>query len=67
MGIQDRDYAKERKLDYSSKYDAKKKTKTIPVFQEQTKSEQQNIPQWAFVVCGLIAVGLILYIGATWN
>jgi len=63
MGIQDRDYAKERKLDYSSKYDRKKPNARIPTFQ----NTPTDIPQWVFVVCGLIAVALLLYFGATWH
>jgi len=58
MGLLDRDYAKERKLDYTSKYDKKVRPIKLPTF--ASEREQGDLPKWVFVVGGVSAVGLFL-------
>lgn len=60
MGMQDRDYVRERKLDYTSKYDRKPQKK-------MRHSAPTEIPAWVFVVCGFGAIAIIWYIGTHYH
>jgi hypothetical protein len=70
MGQQDRDYmhdrSRERELGHSPKTTNSQQQPAIklPTFKNGTHdSEYTSIPTWAFVVCGIAALIVVLWIG----
>ena len=82
MGVEDRDWMRERKIDYSTHAERQEQHKSanppphIPqwgfMFFERLKHHKSanpptDIPQWVFVVCGFIALAIVLWVGNHWH
>ena len=61
MSIDDRDYVRERKLDYSNENDR------LPTLKGRKQKESPNIPAWFFYVGGLSACVLLIWFGQGWH